>query len=108
MSSFGRNISPEWVEASLVSSSVISQVAVFGEARPALSAIVVTNNHNNLEVKNAIQECNKYLPDYAQIHHWLIADTPFNTQSNTLTSNGRLKRKNIELIYEDKLAELYT
>jgi len=108
VSSFGRNISPEWVEASLVSSSVISQVAVFGEARPALSAIVVTNNHNNLEVKNAIQECNKYLPDYAQIHHWLIADTPFNTQSNTLTSNGRLKRKNIELIYEDKLAELYT
>jgi long-subunit acyl-CoA synthetase (AMP-forming) len=95
VSSFGRNISPEWVEASLMSSSVISQVAIFGEARPALSAIVVTNNRNNLEVKNAIEACNKYLPDYAQIHHWLIADTPFNTQSNTLTSNGRLKIKNI-------------
>jgi long-subunit acyl-CoA synthetase (AMP-forming) len=108
VSSFGRNISPEWVEANLTSSSVISQVAVFGEARPALSAIVVTQSHNNIEVKNAIEECNKHLPDYAQIHHWLIADTPFNTQSNTLTSNGRLKRKNIELIYEDKLAELYT
>jgi long-subunit acyl-CoA synthetase (AMP-forming) len=108
VSSFGRNISPEWVEASLTSSSIISQVAVFGEARPALSAIVVTSNNNTLAVKKAIEACNKYLPDYAQIHHWLIADTPFNTQSNTLTNNGRLKRKNIELMYKDKLAALYS
>jgi hypothetical protein len=37
----------------------------------------------------------------------VVADTPFNTQSNTLTNNGRLKRKNIELMYKDKLAALY-
>jgi len=108
VSSFGRNISPEWVEASLTSSPIIFQVAVFGEARPALSAIVVTSNNNDFAVNNAIKECNKYLPDYAQIHHWLIADTPFNTQSNTLTNNGRLKRNNIERMYEDKLAALYS
>jgi len=107
VSSFGRNISPEWVEATLTSSAVISQVAVFGEARPALTAIVVTSNENGLAVKNAIDECNKSLPDYAQIHHWLIAETPFNSASNTLTSNGRLKRKNIEQIYKDKLTALY-
>jgi long-chain acyl-CoA synthetase len=107
VSSFGRNISPEWVEASLMSSPIIAQVAVFGEERPSLSAIVVTRNNNALAVKNAIDECNKYLPDYAQIHHWMIADTPFNTQNNTLTNNGRIKRKNIELMYEDKLAEFY-
>jgi long-chain acyl-CoA synthetase len=71
VSSFGRNISPEWVEASLTSSSIISQVAVFGKARPALSAIVVTSNNNTFAVKNAIEACNKYLPDYAQTHHWL-------------------------------------
>jgi long-subunit acyl-CoA synthetase (AMP-forming) len=107
VSSFGRNISPEWVEASLTSSPIIAQAAVFGEARPSLSAIVVTSNNNAFAVKNAIDECNKHLPDYAQIHHWLIADTPFNTQSNTLTNNGRIKRRNIELMYEDKLAEFY-
>jgi len=108
VSSFGRNISPEWVEASLTSSPIITQVAVFGEARPALSAIVVTCNKNNFAVKHAIDECNKNLPDYAQIHHWLIADTSFTLQNNTLTSNGRLKRINIELLYEDKLAALYS
>ncbi|MBA6263561.1 AMP-binding protein [Colwellia sp. Bg11-12] len=107
VSSFGRNISPEWVEASLTSSSVISQVAVFGEARPALSAIVVTRDKNDLAVQQAIDAVNKSLPDYAQIHHWLIADAPFSVQNHTLTSNGRLKRKNIELMYEDKLAALY-
>ena len=108
VSSFGRNISPEWVEASLTSSPIIDQVAVFGEARPALSAIVVTRNNNILAVKKAIDECNKTLPDYAQIHHWLVADTPFNAQSNTLTSNGRIKRKNIEFMYKDKLNALYS
>jgi long-subunit acyl-CoA synthetase (AMP-forming) len=108
VSSFGRNISPEWVEASLTSSSIIAQVAVFGEARPTLSAVVVASHKNPLEIQNAIDECNKSLPDYAQIHHWLLADAPFSTQSNTLTSNGRIKRKNIELCYEDKLAALYS
>lgn len=108
VSSFGRNISPEWVEASLTSSAIISQVAVFGEARPALSAIVVASSNNDLAVKKAIDECNKSLPDYAQIHHWLIAQTPFNSQTNTLTSNGRLKRKNIALMYEEQLAALYS
>ena len=107
VSSFGRNISPEWVEASLTSSPIIHQVAVFGEARPALSAIVVTSN-NIQSVKKVIDECNKTLPDYAQIHHWFITNTPFNTQSNTLTSNGRIKRKNIELMYENKLTALYS
>jgi long-subunit acyl-CoA synthetase (AMP-forming) len=108
VSSFGRNISPEWVEANLISSALITQVAVFGDARPALSAVVVTNNENMFAVKHAIDECNKSLPDYAQIKHWLIAKTPFNTDSNTLTDNGRLKRKNIEVLYKNQLSALYS
>ena len=107
ISSFGRNISPEWVEASLSSSSVIAQVAVFGEARPSLSAVVVSPCKNSREIEEAIEECNKRLPDYAQIQQWVRAEQPFTPNNNLLTDNGRLKRLNIEKIYQEKLDVLY-
>jgi len=107
VSSFGRNISPEWVEASLSSSSVISQIAVFGEARPSLSAVVVSPLKDQGQIKKAIDECNKQLPDYAQIHQWISAENPFTPNNNLLTNNGRLKRLNIEKLYQEKLDALY-
>ncbi len=107
VSSFGRNISPEWVEASLSSSAVISQIAVFGEARPSLSAVIVSPLNDTEEINKAIEECNKHLPDYAQIRHWLSAEQPFTPNNNLLTNNGRLKRLNIEKFYQQQLAALY-
>ena len=107
VSSFGRNISPEWVEASLSSSSAITQVAVFGEARPSLSAVIVSPLTSTIEIKNTIDECNKHLPDYAQIRHWHRAEQPFTPDNNLLTNNGRLKRINIEKAYQQQLAALY-
>jgi len=107
VSSFGRNISPEWVEASLSASAVISQIAVFGEARPSLSAVVVSASNSIKEIQEAIDECNKSLPDYAQIRQWVSAVQPFMPNNNLLTNNGRLKRRNIEKVYQRQLADLY-
>ena len=107
VSSFGRNISPEWVEANLTASAVISQIAVFGEARPSLSAVVVSASNSNQEIQEAIDECNKSLPDYAQIRQWVSAEQPFMPNNNLLTNNGRLKRRNIEKVYQRQLADLY-
>jgi long-subunit acyl-CoA synthetase (AMP-forming) len=107
ISSFGRNISPEWVEASLSTSSLISQIAVFGEARPSLSAVVSSACNNIFEIQKAIDECNKYLPDYAQVRQWVCAAEPFTPGNNLLTNNGRLKRLDIEKVYREKLDELY-
>jgi long-subunit acyl-CoA synthetase (AMP-forming) len=107
VSSFGRNISPEWVEASFSASTVIAQIAVFGEARPSLSAVIVSAGNNIEEIQKAIDECNKYLPDYAQIRQWISAVQAFTPNNNLLTNNGRLKRQNIEKLYQEKLAELY-
>jgi long-subunit acyl-CoA synthetase (AMP-forming) len=107
VSSFGRNISPEWVEASLSSSAVISQVAVFGEARPSLSAVIVSSTTNTEAINNAIEACNKQLPDYAQIRHWVTAEQPFTPNNNLLTNNGRLKRLAIETFYKQQLDAPY-
>jgi len=108
VSGFGRNISPEWVEASLSASELLLQVAVFGEARPWLSAVIVSSCDNPKKIQKAIDDCNKNLPDYAQIHQWVNAEHPFTPNNNLLTNNGRLKRSNIEKLYQEKLTELYT
>ncbi|HEX6266191.1 MAG TPA: AMP-binding protein, partial [Burkholderiales bacterium] len=41
ITSYGRNVSPEWPEAELLAGGAIAQAAVFGEARPQLCALVV-------------------------------------------------------------------
>lgn len=87
-------------------SPLISQIAVFGEARPSLSAVVVSPCYSKLQIQDAIDESNKCLPDYAQIRQWVRAESPFSPKNNLLTNNGRLKRRNIEKVYQEKLAEL--
>ena len=41
ITSFGRNISPEWVESELLSQPEIAQAVVYGDGAPALSAFLV-------------------------------------------------------------------
>ncbi|KGJ94021.1 AMP-binding protein [Colwellia psychrerythraea] len=108
ISSFGRNISPEWVEASLSSAPVIAQIAVFGEARPSLSAVVFSTCQDTVQIEAAIKECNEFLPDYAQVQQWILAEQPFTPNNNLLTHNGRLKRLNIAKLYQEKLDDIYT
>ena len=46
ITSFGRNVSPEWPEAELLAGTSIAQAAVFGDARPALCAVIVPRSAN--------------------------------------------------------------
>ena len=41
ITSFGRNVAPEWPEAELTAGGALAQAAVFGEARPHLCAVIV-------------------------------------------------------------------
>ena len=41
ITSFGRNVAPEWVEGELVAQTGIAQAAIFGESRPFNSAVIV-------------------------------------------------------------------
>ncbi|MFK8019849.1 MAG: AMP-binding protein [Pseudomonadales bacterium] len=96
ISSFGRNISPEWVEAQLLAAPEISQIAVYGEAQASLSAVVVTKPAvDSASLNLAIARCNNKLPDYARVSNWVIAETPFTSANGMLTQNGKLRRDTI-------------
>ncbi len=112
ISSFGRNISPEWVEAQLLTQPIIYQAAVLGDGEPSLSAVIVANpnevarNRSDLQlaIKHAIETVNQALPDYARIKHWHLEKRSFSTDNGLLTDNGKLRRPQIFTTYQSVLS----
>jgi long-chain acyl-CoA synthetase len=94
ITSFGRNISPEWPESVLLSSGAFAQVVVFGEAQAQLGAVLVPfPGCTEDQIHTAIAWANQHLPDYAQIKEIIVSKTPFTPHNGLSTSNGRIKRE---------------
>jgi long-chain acyl-CoA synthetase len=107
ITSFGRNVSPEWVEAALLAQPAILQAVVCGEARPWLAAIVVPMpGVPAAALTAAIDAANAGLPDYARVGRW-IASPPFTHQNGLATGNGRPRRAAILERHAAELAALY-
>ncbi|MGZ8262104.1 MAG: AMP-binding protein, partial [Methylotenera sp.] len=108
ITSFGRNVAPEWVERELTLSPFIAQAAIFGEARPWNVAVIFpAKNATPAEIDISIAEINQTLPDYARVSQWLLADSPFTPQNGQLTANGRLRRDLIWQQYQSRINEKY-
>lgn len=108
ITSFGRNVSPEWVERELKMSPYIAQAALYGEARPWNVAVIVPRANVTAEkIENAMHAINDQLPDYARITRWIIANKPFTLSNQQITSNGRNRRDIIWQCYQDKINALY-
>jgi long-chain acyl-CoA synthetase len=107
ITSFGRNISPEWVESEITTSPAVYQAFVFGEASARLSALVVPTAaaESSDSIASAIGAANAKLPDYARIDRWMTVP-PFTTQEGLLTSNGRLQRDAIRNRYAGAVERL--
>jgi long-subunit acyl-CoA synthetase (AMP-forming) len=104
ITSYGRNVSPEWPEAELLAGPAIAQAAVFGEARPRLCALVVpAPGAADAAVDAQVRDANMRLPDYAQIGSWLHADEPFTPQNGFATANGRARRDALWRAYGARL-----
>lgn len=93
ITSYGRNISPEWVESCLLAQPSIVQVIVYGDAQPALSAYVVPAS-SDANIAAAIHAVNGALPEYARVADYKIVP-PFTLQNRMLTGTGRPRRDQI-------------
>lgn len=105
ITSFGRNVSPEWVEATLQDEPAIAQAAVFGEAQPHLCAVLwpAAAGAGGREIQAAVDAANVRLPDYARIDRWVLARGPFSPASGYATPNGRPQRAAILQAHADAL-----
>lgn len=94
ITSFGRNVSPEWVESELLQHPAFAHAVVHGEARPFNVAIVWPRRADldDDALRRALHEINRGLPDYAQVRDIVRADAPFSFADGLSTSNGRPRR----------------
>jgi long-subunit acyl-CoA synthetase (AMP-forming)/pyrroloquinoline quinone (PQQ) biosynthesis protein C len=93
VTSFGRNISPEWVEGVLTGQPEIAQVMVRGDGAASLEALVAPSRHD-ADVHAAVVRANATLPPYAHIARVRVV-APFTPLNGQLTGNGRLRRSAI-------------
>lgn len=110
ITSFGRNVAPEWVERELTLHPAIMQTAVFGESRPWNVAVVVPSSavpEAITAIDAAIADANERLPDYARVKRWVLANAPFLPANGQSTPNGRLRRDAIRTAYHAQLDHLY-
>lgn len=109
ITSFGRNVSPEWAESELINTTAIKQAVVFGEARPVNCAVIVPENKwvEDHFIGSAVDLVNRGLPDYARVFYWVKAKEEFNPANGLATANGRPVRDRIYKLYENEINRCY-
>lgn len=93
ITSYGRNISPEWVESILEIQPEINQAIVYGDGQATLSALV-SLTENLKDAGSIFEKANSMLPSYAKINQFRVVE-PFTLMNGFLTGNGKLKRQAI-------------
>ncbi|HPI93337.1 MAG TPA: long-chain fatty acid--CoA ligase [Deltaproteobacteria bacterium] len=131
VTSGGKNISPQNIENSLVTSPFIEQVAVIGDNRKYLSALIVPSyatleawardnnipfsNRKDLAGKPEVQklyekEIEEYMKDYArveQIRKFSLLETEWSQDTGELTPTMKVKRKVINQKYGPVIESMY-
>lgn len=108
VTSYGRNISPEWVESELTAEPAILQAVVIGDSRPFNIALLTPVAGVPADsISSAVDRANKRLPGYAQIKKFYILQRPLSLSAGEVTANGRMRRSTIEKNYQEQVEQLY-
>lgn len=103
MTSFGRNVSPEWVERQLAGQGAIQQAVVLGGGKRQLEALlVVAAKTTDRQIEQAVAQANTNLPDYAQVARWRRTDQRLSLDNGLMTRAGLPDRDAVNSYY-DKL-----
>ncbi len=127
----GKNISPQNIENSLKTSQLIEQVAVIGDRRKYLSALVIpafealekwakksgvqfSGKRDLIEKPEVISligsEIEKYTKQYSrveQIRKFRLLDAEWTQQTDELTPTQKVKRRVVEAKYAKEIESLY-
>jgi long-chain acyl-CoA synthetase len=97
ITSFGRNVSPEWVERELSHEPAIRHALACGEGRPEVRALVcpTTPELDQSAIATAVERANGRLPDYARVRRFVRMPEAPTLTNGLLTANGRLRRERI-------------
>jgi len=127
----GKNISPANIEAALKSFPLIGQVAVIGDSRPFISALIVLdpevapswarqqgievsslaelaqNETVRAEVERSVAESNRRFSQVEQVKRFALLGAEWLPDSDELTPTSKLKRRGVSSKYAQEIAALY-
>lgn len=106
ITAFGRNFSPEWVEAEAQLCPAIARIVVFGDGQPANVALIQPLPGKEADLPRQIAGLNQRLPDYARLHHWL--PVALEQHPGLLTANGRPRRNEIYQHFSQQISQCLT
>ena len=91
----------------MLGESAISQIAVFGNDRPYLTAVITpAESATSQDILTALARVNRRLPDYARVRGH-VAGNGFDPLQNEVTPNGRPRHEKIQQNYQARLQQLY-
>ncbi len=93
ITAFGRNFSPEWVEAEAMACPAVRRLVIFGEGLAKNVALVDAFPGMEQAAREQLKALSDRLPDYAKPHHLLF--TSMISGPKALTANGRIRRDDI-------------
>ena len=127
----GKNISPANIEALLKQHPLIGQVAVIGDRRPYVSALIVldpevgavwarkagitftsmadlaSNPALHAEIQKAVDDTNRHLSNVEGIKRFTILPADWTTETDELTPTLKLKRSFVNRKYRDLIDSMY-
>ena len=97
ITSFGRNVSPEWIERELAHEPAIRHALAIGEGHPDVRALVCPAKPEleQTAIERAVEHANERLPDYARVRHVVRMPEAPTLSNGLLTANGRLRRERV-------------
>lgn len=109
INSFGRNISPEWVESEFLSTGAFAHVVVFGDAKPFLTALLVPSidTLTAQAIEEIVGQVNQILPEFARVKDFVVVREPLSKGKGQLTTNGRPRRQQVLEDFGGRILSLY-
>ncbi|MGH1460767.1 MAG: AMP-binding protein [Neptuniibacter sp.] len=108
INSFGRNLSPEWIESEINGLSGVIRSVIYADQKPTVLAFIQPMpGITEQQLTKQLEMLNQTLPDYAQIKHWKIIEVEAIEAGKLLTSNGRIKREAFYAFYSTYISSLY-
>ena len=107
ITSFGRNLAPEWVESELQAETAVGLAVVFGNDMPTNVALIAPRDGvSEADLRCALANCNSRLPDYARVGAYLLVERAELVDRDCLSPLGKLRRLVCEQHYGERLRAL--
>jgi len=109
VTSFGRNVAPEWVESELLAGPLLEYAVVIGDARPYCVALLRPREPSTTDqcISAWIDQVNESLPDYARVREWRRLPKVVEDRPDIPSSSGLPRRENIEHLLRPLIDGMY-